>query len=63
VFNAAFAPSVSAPSAIGLQPGVALELIKEFLSSGKLVSADLAEMIPSLDQNRYDSQTCCKIGL
>lgn len=62
VFDISFAPGVSAPSAIGLQPGIALELFKEIVASGKLISADIAELNPSLDQDSKTSKLAAKFA-
>ncbi len=62
VFDISFAPGVSAPSAIGLQPGIALELIEEIVASGKLISADIAELNPSLDQDSKTSKLAAKFA-
>lgn len=61
VFDSSFAPGVSAPSAIGLQASIALDLIKEIVASGKLVSADLAELNPSLDQGEKTARLAAKL--
>lgn len=49
VFDAAFAPGVSAPATGGLSPAVVLPLLTEIASSGKLITIDIAELNPSLD--------------
>ena len=58
VFSAAYAPGVSAPQPFGLQPDIGLELIKHVVSSGKVISFDLAEIAPRFDE---DSRTA-KLG-
>ena len=50
VFNEACAPGVSAPQALGLFPWQAIPLLKYILQSGKVVSMDIAELSPPLDQ-------------
>lgn len=62
VFDISFAPGVSAPSAIGLQPGIALELMGEIVASGKLISGDIAELNPSLDQDSKTSKLAAKFA-
>ncbi len=54
VFAAAYAPGVSAPTALGLTPQAVLPLIKEIAHSGKLMSADVVELNPTHD---IDNQT------
>lgn len=54
VFDAAFAPGVSAPSANGLLPSLAADTIRLISTSGKLASANVAELNPALD---HDSRT------
>jgi formiminoglutamase len=61
VFDISVAPGVSAPSVIGLQPFLALELIKEIVKSGKLISANIAELNPSVDQDDKTSKLASKL--
>lgn len=49
VFDAAFAPGVSAPAASGLLPQVFMPLLAKIASSGKIISFDIAEMSPKFD--------------
>ncbi|MBM7644201.1 formiminoglutamase [Scopulibacillus daqui] len=49
VFGYSYAPGVSAPSPFGLSPKIVRRLIKEVLSSKKVLSFDIAEINPSLD--------------
>ncbi|RIJ42364.1 formimidoylglutamase [Pontibacter oryzae] len=58
VFAAAYAPGVSAVNALGLQPEVVLELMRQVAQSGKLLSMDVTELNPALD---IDSRTA-KLG-
>jgi len=58
VFSSAHAPGVSAPQPFGLHPEIGLELIKHVVSSGKVISFDLAEIAPRFDE---DSRTA-KLG-
>jgi formiminoglutamase len=62
VFDISVAPGVSAPSANGIQPGIAIELINKILQSGKLVTADIAELNPSLDQDDKTSRLASKLA-
>ncbi len=53
-FSSAYAPGVSAPSPMGFTPQIVLECLKTIISSGKLISLDIAEMNPKFD---IDDQT------
>ena len=54
VFNAAFAPGVSAVQPFGMDPETVLRFIKSIIKSGKVVSMDIAEVSPRFD---HDNQT------
>ena len=58
VFAAAYAPGVSAPTALGIHPEVVLLLLQEIISSGKLLTLDIVELNPKLD---IDNRTA-KLG-
>lgn len=49
--NAANAPGVSAPSSFGLDPFVVREIILHLFQSDKLLSLDIAELSPALDDD------------
>jgi formiminoglutamase len=51
VFDQAYAPAVSAPSACGLTPQIILPIIRTAASSGKLVLFDIAELNPRFDRD------------
>lgn len=51
VFSSAFAPGVSAPQALGLEPEKVLMFLKYILRSNKVVSFDIAEVSPRFDQD------------
>lgn len=51
VFAAAYAPGVSAPAALGIHPEIALILLQEIISSGKLLTLDIVELNPGQDQD------------
>ena len=61
VFDISEAPGVSAPSAIGLRSDVALEIIKEILETGKVVSTDIAELNPTLDHDEMTAKLAAKL--
>ena len=51
VFSSAFAPGVSSPQPLGLDPEMVLKFIKYILKSNKVVSFDIAEVSPRFDQD------------
>lgn len=51
VFSSAFAPGVSAPQPLGLDPETVLIYLKYILRSNKVVSFDIAEVSPRFDQD------------
>jgi formiminoglutamase len=57
-FAAPFAPGVSAPAGNGLMPEVVFAIVERLMSSGKVLSADIAELNPVLD---IDNRTA-KLG-
>lgn len=51
VLNAAFAPGVSAPSPFGLDPSIVRAIIKTVTSHEKVLSFDISEVNPIMDEN------------
>lgn len=51
VFSSAFAPGVSAPQPLGLDPEKILIFLKYILRTGKTISFDIAEVSPRFDQD------------
>lgn len=51
VFSTAFAPGVSAPTPLGVDPETAIVLIKHILSHDKAVSFDICEVSPRFDKD------------
>lgn len=51
VFSSAFAPGVSAPQPLGLNPEQVLVFLKYILRSNKVISFDIAEVSPRFDQD------------
>ena len=51
VFSTAFAPGVSAPQPLGLNPEKVLIFLKHILKSNKVISFDIAEVSPRFDQD------------
>ena len=65
VFNAAFAPGVSAPAALGLSPATvlaAMELIKQACARHKvpILLFELAEMNPQFDRDRITARLAAR---
>lgn len=56
-----FAPGVSAPQALGLSPWQILPLLKHLIRSGKVVSFDIAELAPPLDQDKKTARLAALI--
>ena len=50
-FSSAYAPGVSAPSPMGFTPNFVIHILKYLLNSGKVISCDIAELNPILDQD------------
>lgn len=53
-FSSAYAPGVSAASPMGFCPDIAMWVLQQLVSSGKLIAADIAEFNPAYDR---DGQT------
>lgn len=61
VFQSAISPGVSAPSPNGLTPKQVIPLIKEIMKSGKIISMDIAEVNPALDENQKTAVLAAEI--
>lgn len=61
VFAECFAPGVSAPQPLGINPWHAVPLLKYIMQTGKVVSIDLAELSPPLDQNQKTARLAALI--
>ena len=55
VFSSAFAPGVSSPQPLGLDPETVLKFLKYMFKSNKVVSFDIAEVAPRFDQDNTTS--------
>ncbi|MDU1414295.1 MAG: formimidoylglutamase [Clostridium sp.] len=73
VFSASFAPGVSAPQTLGLNPEMVITLLKQILKSNKVISFDICEVAPRYDKDNITSNlasvlifafinTLCKIN-
>ncbi len=51
VFGSAYAPGVSAPQPFGITPWQLIPFLRYLASCGKVLSLDIAELSPPLDQN------------
>lgn len=60
-FSAAYAPGVSAPSPIGLEPTFVLELLKLVIASKKLISMDVAELNPGYDLDQRTAKLAARL--
>lgn len=56
-----YAPGVSAPQTLGLTPWQILPLLKYIIQSGKVVSIDIAELSPPLDQEQKTARLAALI--
>lgn len=56
VFADCFAPGVSATQSTGLTPWQVLPLLKYIAQTGKVISIDIAELSPALDQDQKTSR-------
>jgi formiminoglutamase len=61
VFAECFAPGVSAPQALGLNPWQALPLLKYILETGKVLSFDVAELSPPLDPGQKTARLAANL--
>lgn len=62
VFAECYAPGVSAPQALGITPWQALPLLKYILQTGKVVSLDMAELSPPLDNHQQTARLAAHIA-
>lgn len=51
VFSTAYAPGVSAPQPLGLDPEMVIVFLKQVIRSGKAISFDIAEVSPRFDHD------------
>jgi len=52
VFSSAFAPGVSSPQPLGLDPEIGLKIAKHIVNTPKIISFDIAEVSPRFDNDR-----------
>ena len=56
-----YAPGVSAPQPLGLSPWQVIPLLKYIMQSGKVISLDIAELSPPLDQEQKTARLAALI--
>lgn len=62
VFSSAVAPGVSAPSPLGISPQAGfLHILRSILSSGKVISCDIAELNPNHDVSNSTAKLAASI--
>lgn len=61
VLAEAYAPGVSAPQTMGLTPWQIVPLLKHIIQSGKVMSIDIAELSPPLDQDKKTARLAALI--
>ncbi len=60
-FSSAYAPGVSAPSPVGIDPNIFFYLIQSICDSGKLISMDIAETNPNYDLDGRTTSLAARI--
>ncbi|MBT8237603.1 MAG: formimidoylglutamase [Croceitalea sp.] len=60
-FSSAYAPGVSAPSPMGFSPDIVTESLETIISSGKLISFDIAEMNPDYDSDHLTAKLAASL--
>jgi formiminoglutamase len=61
VFAECYAPGVSAAQPLGLTPWQVMPLLKHIVRSGKVISMDIAELSPPLDENQKTARLAALI--
>ena len=59
--SSAYAPGVSAPSPVGLEPRFVFGLVEKMLASGRVVSVDLAELNPEFDRDHSTANLAARL--
>ena len=60
-FSSAYAPGVSAPSPLGFSPHFVWKALEPILSSGKLLSCDIAEYNPKFDVDDHTANLAARL--
>lgn len=61
VFSSAFAPGVSAPSPMGIDPNTAVKILQTIKNSKKLISVDFAELNPTFDLDNRTASLAARL--
>jgi len=61
VFNAAYAPGVSATQVLGVSPWHIIPLIRKIAASGKVIGYDIAEMSPRYDFDNHTAKLAANL--
>jgi formiminoglutamase len=60
-FSSAYAPGVSAPSPLGFAPTFVYKILSFIFATKKVISCDIAELNPALDQNNITANLAAKL--
>ncbi|PJB13675.1 MAG: formimidoylglutamase [Flavobacteriales bacterium CG_4_9_14_3_um_filter_40_17] len=61
VFSSAFAPGVSAPSPMGIDPNTVVQVLQMLKKSKKLISVDFAELNPAFDLDNRTASLAARL--
>ena len=60
-FSSAYAPGVSAPSALGFSPAFAFKILNYLMQTQKVVAVDIAELNPRYDRDQCTAKLAAQI--
>jgi len=60
-FSSAYAPGVSAPSPLGFTPFFVFKMLKFLIDTGKIISVDIVELNPTLDNDNRTANLAAKL--
>ena len=60
-FSSAYAPGVSAPSPLGFTPFFVFKMLKFLIDTGKIISVDIVELNPTLDNDHRTANLAAKL--
>jgi len=60
-FSSAYAPGVSAPSPLGFSPNFVFKMLQFIFASEKVISCDIAELNPTMDQDNITANLAAKL--
>jgi formiminoglutamase len=61
VFSSAYAPGVSAPSPMGLDPFFVCKTLQYLFHTQKVISCDIAELNPRFDSNQQTANLAARL--